>query len=174
MYFTGSLLQSIDWVFKPGDSKSQPRGWKMKSQGQKLHSEHELRSQRLKNAILRFQFQRSGFWRSEKSTYMNRLLVHLSLSLLVVFASFPLLWTCKRMEQYPTLQSVLRIFCLQQIPKSEGWRIHSGAKSGIGWQVKSPKPISVDSLPHLKKAAPLLAQHRTLKQRFHSRAPISR
>ena len=74
MYFTGSLLQSIDWVFKPGDSKSQPRGWKTKSQGQKLHSEHELRSQRLKNAILRFQFQRSGFWRSEKSTYMNRLL----------------------------------------------------------------------------------------------------
>ena len=75
MYFTGSLLQSIDWVFKPGDSKSQPRGWKTKSQGQKLHSEHELRSQRLKNAILRFQFQRSGFWRSGKLTYMNRLLV---------------------------------------------------------------------------------------------------
>ena len=41
MYFTGSLLQSIDWVFKPGGSKSQPRGWKMKSQGQKLHSEHD-------------------------------------------------------------------------------------------------------------------------------------
>ena len=60
MYFTGSLLQSIDWVFKPGDSKSQPRGWKMKSQGQKLHSEHELRSQRLKNAIL-FNFRGQDF-----------------------------------------------------------------------------------------------------------------
>ena len=76
MFFTGSLLQSIDWVFKPGDSKSQPRGWKTKPKGQKLHSEHELHSQRLKNAILRFQFQRSGIWRSEKSTYMNRLLLY--------------------------------------------------------------------------------------------------
>ena len=116
MYFTGSLVQSIGWVFKPGDSKSQPRGWKTKSQGQNLHSEHELRSQRLKNAILRFQFQRSGFWRSEKSTYMNRLLFVHSFQALPTFFQQSL--RCKLTNIY------LPLYCKSWdhwITFEEGW-----------------------------------------------------